>query len=93
MNEAAPIHYDQILTGPLFSEPMRVETVRANGRERVQFSRVAANDDGGPKARIDAAVMASPACSAVRSRASGSPDATKTRATRCQASREACRQM
>ncbi|MYA88263.1 MAG: DEAD/DEAH box helicase [Boseongicola sp. SB0662_bin_57] len=30
MSEAAPIHHGQVLTGPLFSEPMRVETVRAN---------------------------------------------------------------
>ncbi len=28
-----PLHQGQILTGPLFSEPMRVETVRANGPE------------------------------------------------------------
>ncbi len=31
MSGEAPIGYGQILTGPLFSEPMRVETVRANG--------------------------------------------------------------
>ena len=31
MSEAAPIQHGQILTGPLFDEPMRVETVRANG--------------------------------------------------------------
>ena len=28
-----------------------------NGRERVRVPRVAANDNGGPEARIDAAVM------------------------------------
>ena len=31
MNENPPIQPGQILTGPLFSEPMRVETVRSNG--------------------------------------------------------------
>ncbi len=31
MSEQTPLNYGQILTGPLFSEPMRVETVRANG--------------------------------------------------------------
>ena len=31
MSNDAPISEGQILTGPLFSEPMRVETVRANG--------------------------------------------------------------
>ncbi len=31
MSADAPIREGQVLTGPLFSEPMRVETVRANG--------------------------------------------------------------
>ncbi len=31
MSEKQRLHEGQILTGPLFSEPMRVETVRANG--------------------------------------------------------------
>ncbi len=31
MGSDAPIREGQILTGPLFSEPMRVETVRADG--------------------------------------------------------------
>ena len=31
MSEEAPICDGQILTGPLFSEPMRVKTVRPNG--------------------------------------------------------------
>ncbi len=31
MNEQIPLHSGQILNGPLFSEPMRVETVCANG--------------------------------------------------------------
>ena len=31
MTAEAPIHEGQILTGPLFSEPMQVETVRPNG--------------------------------------------------------------
>jgi len=31
MSEATPIRDGQILTGHLFSEPMRVETVRPNG--------------------------------------------------------------
>ena len=31
MSTDTPIGEGQILTGPLFSEPMRVETVRANG--------------------------------------------------------------
>ena len=31
MNKTTPIQEAHILTGPLFSEPMRVETVRANG--------------------------------------------------------------
>ena len=31
MSGDAPVSEGQILTGPLFSEPMRVETVRANG--------------------------------------------------------------
>ena len=31
MSEEAPVRYGQVLTGPLFNEPMRVETVRANG--------------------------------------------------------------
>lgn len=30
-SENLPISDGQILTGPLFSEPMRVETVRSNG--------------------------------------------------------------
>ena len=47
MTAEAPIHEGQILTGPLFSEPMQVETIRskrarqsglrassANGRKR-----------------------------------------------------------
>ena len=29
----APLHEGQVLSGPLFSEPMRVETVRANGAD------------------------------------------------------------
>ena len=33
MSPDLPIHEGQILTGPLFSEPMRVETVRANGSD------------------------------------------------------------
>ena len=33
MTENEPIRAGQVLTGPLFSEPMRVETVRANGPE------------------------------------------------------------
>ena len=31
MTAEAPIHEGQILTGPLFSEPMQVETIRSNG--------------------------------------------------------------
>ncbi len=31
MVDACPIHPGQILTGALFNEPMRVETVRSNG--------------------------------------------------------------
>ena len=31
MNASAPVREGQILSGPLFSEPMRVETVRSNG--------------------------------------------------------------
>src|SRR3972149_29337 len=31
MPDKSPILEGQVLTGPLFSEPMRVETVRANG--------------------------------------------------------------
>ena len=33
MSGAAPLHEGQVLSGPLFSEPMRVETVRANGAD------------------------------------------------------------
>ena len=33
MSGAAPLHEGQVLGGPLFSEPMRVETVRANGTD------------------------------------------------------------
>ncbi len=33
MVDAYPIHPGQILTGPLFNEPMRVETVRSNGTD------------------------------------------------------------
>ena len=32
-SENPPIRDGQMLTGPLFSKPMRVETVRANGSE------------------------------------------------------------
>lgn len=32
-SEDPPIRDGQILTGPLFSEPMRVETVRSNGSD------------------------------------------------------------
>lgn len=31
VSERQPLHPGQLLTGPLSSEPMRVETVRANG--------------------------------------------------------------
>jgi hypothetical protein len=31
MSGQQPLHEGQTRTGPLFSEPMRVETVRANG--------------------------------------------------------------
>ena len=31
MTAEAPIHEGQILTGPLFSEPMQMETIRSNG--------------------------------------------------------------
>ena len=31
MADERPFHAGQILTGPLFNEPVRVETVRANG--------------------------------------------------------------
>jgi hypothetical protein len=31
MTETQPLYEGQILTGSLFNEPMRVETVRANG--------------------------------------------------------------
>ena len=33
MSVEAPLHEGQVLSGPLFSEPMRVETVRANGAD------------------------------------------------------------
>lgn len=31
MSNDAALHPGQLLTGPLFNEPMRVETVQANG--------------------------------------------------------------
>lgn len=42
MSEQAPIRDGQILIGALFSEPMRVETVRPNGTGSWQC-----RDDGG----------------------------------------------
>ncbi len=33
MSEKQLLREGQILTGPLFNEPMRVETVRANGSD------------------------------------------------------------
>ena len=54
MDIAAPIHEGQVLTGSLFSEPMRVETVRSNGADtRVvglseQFRRVDADPNASP---------------------------------------------
>ena len=40
-SENPPIRDGQILTGPLFSEPMRVETVRSNGSDDEQEAAVA----------------------------------------------------
>ena len=34
MNSGASLREGQALTGPLFNEPMRVESIRANGAER-----------------------------------------------------------
>ena len=55
MTAEAPIHEGQVLTGPLFSEPMQVETVRSNGpgvwvaglvgRRSEQFRRVTLTSD------------------------------------------------
>ena len=36
MSADALIREGQVLTGPLFSEPMRVETIRANGADSVE---------------------------------------------------------
>ncbi len=36
MNSDAVIHEGQVLTGPLFNEPMRVETVRSSGADAVE---------------------------------------------------------
>ncbi len=33
MNKVPPVREGQVLTGPLFNEPMRVETVHDNGKE------------------------------------------------------------
>ena len=55
MNTEAALREGQVLTGPLFSEPMRVETVRSNGpdvwvaglvgQQSEQFRRVTLTSD------------------------------------------------
>ena len=36
MDADAAVREGQVLTGPLFNEPMRVETVRSNGPDSVE---------------------------------------------------------
>ena len=46
MSGDTPLYEGQVLGGPLFSEPMRVEAVRANGAGVWELGRLGRNPDG-----------------------------------------------